>query len=174
MDDDNGMMKMYFHFGCDEVILFDFWRTSSVIGMAGSAVACFVLAVLYEALKFYRESRVADLFIREQRRLQSRRRRESEAETTEELEEEAEMAVEASPAPLPTTVTTAETKMMSSGHLALTALQLLQVTFAYALMLIVMTFNAWLCLATVAGAAFGYFLFGWRKTLLLHNEEPCH
>ena len=49
------MMKMYFHGGYHEVILFDFWRISSVGGLIGSMIGCFLLGVLYEGLKFFRE-----------------------------------------------------------------------------------------------------------------------
>merc|ERR1712110_228384 len=46
---------MYFHGGYNEVILFDFWRISSLCGLIGSMVGCFLLGVLYEAFKFLRE-----------------------------------------------------------------------------------------------------------------------
>ena len=48
-------MMMYFHGGYNEVILFDFWRISSLGGLIGSMVGCFVLGVLYEGFKFLRE-----------------------------------------------------------------------------------------------------------------------
>ena len=48
-------MMMYFHGGYNEVILFDFWRISSLGGLIGSMVGCFLLGVLYEAFKFLRE-----------------------------------------------------------------------------------------------------------------------
>jgi len=49
------MMKMYFHGGYNEVILFDFWRISSIGGLIGSMIGCFLLGILYEGLKFFRE-----------------------------------------------------------------------------------------------------------------------
>merc|ERR1719367_1278330 len=49
------MMSMTFHGGCTEVILFDFWSISTVGGLIGSMVGCFLLGILYEGLKFYRE-----------------------------------------------------------------------------------------------------------------------
>ena len=51
----HSMMMMYFHGGHDEVILFDFWRISTVGGLVGSMIACFVLAVAYEGLKCFRD-----------------------------------------------------------------------------------------------------------------------
>jgi copper transporter 1 len=42
-------------------------------------------------------------------------------------------------------------------------------------MLIVMTFNSWLCLAVISGATAGYFLFGWRKSVVVDvGGEHCH
>ena len=49
------MMKMYFHGGYHEVILFDFWRISTLGGLIGSMIGCFILGILYEGLKFLRE-----------------------------------------------------------------------------------------------------------------------
>ena len=46
---------MYFHGGYNEVILFDFWRISSIGGLIGSMIGCFLLGILYEGLKFFRE-----------------------------------------------------------------------------------------------------------------------
>ena len=50
----------------------------------------------------------------------------------------------------------------------------MQVTLAYLLMLIFMTYNSWLCAAVVVGAAVGYFLFGWRKTIVYEESDHCH
>ena len=48
-------MAMYFHGGCNETILFEFWKIDSVGGLVGSMIGCILLAVIYEGLKFYRE-----------------------------------------------------------------------------------------------------------------------
>ena len=53
------MMKMYFHGGYNEVILFDFWRISTIGGLIASMVGCFILGILYEGLKFLREFLIA-------------------------------------------------------------------------------------------------------------------
>ena len=53
----------------------------------------------------------------------------------------------------------------------------MQFILAYFLMLIFMTFNTWLCAAVAVGDAFGYFLFGWRKTIVLDGMaggDHCH
>ena len=46
-----------------QVILFDFWRISTVGGLVGSMVACFVVAIAYEGLKVYRETVFSRNFI---------------------------------------------------------------------------------------------------------------
>jgi len=38
-----------------------------------------------------------------------------------------------------------------------------------------MTFNTWLCAAVVIGATVGYFLFGWRKSVVVDvTSDHCH
>jgi copper transporter 1 len=47
-------MKMYFHTGYNEVILFDQWRINSPGGLLWSMLAIFILAAAYEGLKYLR------------------------------------------------------------------------------------------------------------------------
>lgn len=46
---------MHFHGGSHETILFKSWETDSTGAFVGSLIGIFFIAVLYEALKFYRE-----------------------------------------------------------------------------------------------------------------------
>ncbi len=64
--------------------------------------------------------------------------------------------------------------MFGMHHLIQTVLHLVQIVTSYFLMLIFMTYNVWLCLAVAAGAATGFFLFGWRKSLVVDITEHCH
>jgi len=48
-------------------------------------------------------------------------------------------------------------------HLLQTVLHIVQVAVSYALMLVFMTFNGWLCIAVLAGAGLGYLIFGWKR-----------
>ena len=66
------MMQMFFHGGCDEVILFDWWRISTYGGLVASMFACVVLAILYEMLKVYREHVIWRRNRIERKRLQKR------------------------------------------------------------------------------------------------------
>lgn len=45
---------MSFHFGYEETILFEFWKISTIGGLIGSMVGIFILAMLYEGLKYFR------------------------------------------------------------------------------------------------------------------------
>ena len=186
-----GMMKMYFHFGYNEVILFDFWRIDSVGGLIGSMIACFILAFGYEALRFYRDSLARNHFNRAaaaaaaaaaannpQPQIQPANDEQRRGDGYNVVENEEESGSSGSVrvrSPSSSAIRTLETNMLSKGHLALTVLQGVQVTLAYLLMLIFMTYNVWLCLATVLGAVIGYWAFGWRRIVLLqHDAEPCH
>uniref|UniRef100_A0A336LNW1 Copper transport protein n=1 Tax=Culicoides sonorensis TaxID=179676 RepID=A0A336LNW1_CULSO len=51
----NHMMSMAFHGGYNETILFEQWTISSVTGLLLSMLVIFILATLYEGLKYYRE-----------------------------------------------------------------------------------------------------------------------
>lgn len=46
---------LQFHFGYNETILFSWWHIETVAGLIGSMIAIFLLALLYEGLKYYRE-----------------------------------------------------------------------------------------------------------------------
>jgi len=147
-------MQMWFHFGEDETVLFAFWKISEIGGLLGSMVAIFVLAFLYEGLKFYREHLYRHSF----------------------------QTVQVNTASVPVengstvkeTQKTVQVKMMSWMHIWQTCLHVLQVILSYFLMLIFMTYNVWLCLAVVVGAGAGYFFFGWKKSLVVDITEHCH
>ena len=70
--DSHTMMQMFFHGGCDEVILFDWWRINTYGGLVASMFACVVLAILYEVLKVYREHVIWRRNRMERKRLQKR------------------------------------------------------------------------------------------------------
>lgn len=64
--------------------------------------------------------------------------------------------------------------MLSMAHGWQTLLHGLQVLVSYVLMLVFMTYNTWLCAAVVLGSATGYFLFGWRESVIVDFTEHCH
>lgn len=46
--------QMSFHFGYNETILFDWWSINNIGGLIGSMIGIFILAMLYEGLKYWR------------------------------------------------------------------------------------------------------------------------
>ncbi|CAD5119959.1 DgyrCDS8546 [Dimorphilus gyrociliatus] len=65
-------------------------------------------------------------------------------------------------------------KMISLPHFIQSLLHILQVVVSYFLMLIFMTYNIWLCLAVGLGAGAGYFLFSWKRSIVVDVNEHCH
>lgn len=67
-------------------------------------------------------------------------------------------------------------EMFTCSHLRSTLLYLLQVMFAYLLMLAFMLFNVWIAGAILAGAAVGHFLISQKAVALQDatNEDSCH
>lgn len=59
-------------------------------------------------------------------------------------------------------------------HLVAAALHVIQLSIAYALMLVVMTYNIGLTVAVIAGAGAGYFLFARLRRNVVINEAGCH
>lgn len=197
------MMSMAFHGGYNETILFEQWKIDSLAGLLWSMLLIFVMAALYEGLKYYREH----LFWRTYNALQYRPVTVSEksprngtvssnnnghglaAETmgvasgggggggsidgiggggegADDGSRVVHMVGEVIHKQPPT--------MLSVMHLFQTFLHIVQVTLSFLLMLIFMTYNTWLCLAVVLGAALGYFLFGWKKSVIVDVTEHCH
>lgn len=174
------MMSMAFHGGYNETILFDQWKIDSLAGLLWSMLLIFIMAALYEGLKYYREY----LFWKTYNALQYRPVTVTEKNpgngTVGNNNESAtngggsgddgsrvvHMVGEVIHKQPPT--------MLSVMHLFQTFLHILQVTLSFLLMLIFMTYNTWLCVAVVLGAALGYFLFGWKKSVIVDVTEHCH
>ncbi|XP_011879283.1 PREDICTED: high affinity copper uptake protein 1 isoform X2 [Vollenhovia emeryi] len=154
----NGMhsmhsMSMTFHTGYCEVVLFENWNIASIGGLIGSMIGIAIMAALYEGLKYYREY----LFWKTYNALQYR---------SVTVPNEKNVVAEDNRVVQPT--------MMSWMHLFQTFLHIIQMVLSYFLMLIFMTYNVWLCCAVVVGAAVGYFLFGWKKSVIVDVTEHCH
>lgn len=147
------MMMMYFHTGVDEVVLFKQWSITTVGGLLGSMVGIFLLAVIYEGLKYLREH----LFKRYVSSIQF-----------------STVAVTGESGRVTQVHKVERHHMMSWPHAVQTLLHIVQIVLSYFLMLIFMTYNVWLCLAVVLGAGVGYFIFGWKKATVVDITEHCH
>uniref|UniRef100_T1J240 Copper transport protein n=1 Tax=Strigamia maritima TaxID=126957 RepID=T1J240_STRMM len=148
------MMKMYFHTGVDEIILFESWTISTVGGLIGSMVIIFLMATLYEGLKYFREY----LF-----------RRHYSSVNFSCINNAGD-----GPKMMPQPHGSWRSQLLGFTHILQTFLHIVQVTLSYFLMLIFMTYNVWLCLAVVLGAGLGFFIFGWKKAIVVDVTEHCH
>ncbi|XP_036972853.1 high affinity copper uptake protein 1 [Acanthopagrus latus] len=151
----HGGMVMTFYFGYNNVeLLFTGLLINTPGEMVGACIGVFLLAVLYEGLKMGRES----------------------------LLRRSQVNVRYNSMPLPgadgtvlmETHKTVGQRMLSPAHFLQTVLHIVQVVVSYFLMLVFMTYNAYLCIAVAAGAGMGYFLFSWRKAVVVDITEHCH
>lgn len=160
----HGDMMMYFHGGYNETILFQTWTIDSVGGLVGSMVGIFFICLLYEGLKFFRDH----LMRRSYSSLPYNNVPSAGAENGD------------SPSPddrnsrRREVVKIIQTEIFSGHHCLQTLLQMVQTILSYFIMLIFMTFNSWLCGAVVLGLTVGYFMFGWRKAVVLEGPDHCH
>lgn len=146
------MMNMWFTFSSNATVLFEQWHFTTVGGLIGSMIGIFIMAALYEGLKYYREY----LFWKTYNTLQYR-------------------AVSLpDKATVPDEPQVVQPTMISKIHFYQTFLHMIQMVLSYFLMLIFMTYNVWLCIAVVLGAGVGYFLFGWKKSIVVDVTEHCH
>ncbi|CAG0915922.1 unnamed protein product [Notodromas monacha] len=149
-------MKMYFHGGYEEIILFNEWRINSVGDLLWSMLVIFLMGMSYEGIKYFRDylfrkngAQMANA-VREETRKGTVTRGTS-AETSSDPDV-AFAAVHSKP-------------LVTPLHLIQTVLHIVQFVLSYWLMLIFMTYNVWLCLALTCGAGVGYFVFGSRLTV---------
>ncbi|XP_074655100.1 high affinity copper uptake protein 1-like isoform X2 [Tubulanus polymorphus] len=167
-----GGMKMFFHVGIKEHVLFEQWYIQSVGAMVGSCIAIFILACLYEGLKVLRE------YLLRKHVVAIRYSAYDMPASTSGSSREAmvmETQQNGSINPYPTILYSHyRHKMISWPHILQTMLHILQIVISYFLMLIFMTYNVWLCIAVVLGAGTGYFLFGWKKAVVVDVNEHCH
>lgn len=166
------MMKMWFHGGAEEVILFDWWRTDSCVSMLVSCIIIFVMGALYEGVKWFR------VYLQMSKERSSRMDTSCAQDTSSKsnggggcggdhvplrdvTEEQNGFGPTATP---PVTrrgirIASGRDGAFSVFRLVEAALYSLQLVLAYWLMLIVMTYNTYLTIAVIAGAAFGHWLF---------------
>uniref|UniRef100_UPI00358E1CF5 high affinity copper uptake protein 1-like isoform X1 n=2 Tax=Myxine glutinosa TaxID=7769 RepID=UPI00358E1CF5 len=154
MDMGGGMM-MTFNFEYTNVeVLFKNCFINSAGAMAGAFLAVFLLAFLYEALKVFREILLRKSHIN--------------------------IRYNSMHVPGPQGTMVMEThksvgqRMLSWPHLLQTFLQVLQVATSYVLMLLFMTYNGFLCIAILLGSGTGYFVFSWKKAIVVDITEHCH
>lgn len=151
-----GPMQMYFEAGEKVTILFKQWKTHDAKELIASCFALFVLAIIYEGLKVYRQILLA---------------------RTDLANDDVYTNTNCGNITSQTAVITIgpqRKRLCSLAHLIQTILHTLQVFIGYLLMLAFMTYNCWICIALLLGSGMGYFLFGWRTPNLSSSGDHCN
>lgn len=151
-------MSMSFHFGTNEVILFDAWQVTTMAGMIGSCFAVLILGILFEMLKAFRSYLL--------RRDGGERGRERNVNGIEVDGPDGKIRVVSRRSVI--------SHICDRAHLVQTLLHMLQFLLGYSLMLIFMTYNVWLAMATCLGIGLGFCLFGWYRAGSDQNADCCH
>lgn len=162
----DSMMMMTFHGGVVETILFSWWKVTEAGEFVGSFFAIFIMALLYEGLKYYRKH----LLWKTYTGLQYCAVAPPDKGVANICAPDEPQVIQPIPHALERNVPT----MLSTAHAWQTLLHGVQVLVSYMLMLVFMTYNTWLCAAVVLGSASGYFLFGWRESVVVDFTEHCH
>lgn len=160
------MMPMTFHGGVNVTILFSWWDVTEIGEFLGSFFAIFIMALLYEGLKYYRKH----LLWKTYTGLQYCAVAPPDKGVANICAPDEPQVIQPVPHALERNVPT----MLSTMHAWQTVLHGLQVLVSYMLMLVFMTYNTWLCAAVVLGSATGYFFFGWRESVVVDFTEHCH
>ncbi|XP_059139822.1 high affinity copper uptake protein 1-like [Physella acuta] len=158
----NDMMKSYYHLGYQEYVLFFQTRTLSVGAMIGACFIVWAIAIFYEGIKFVREL----LYQNRDKNFASRKGiiNQSFDDPSKSNDEKSGSSKSS---------LSSRRRFCDWGHFLQTFLHIIQIFVSYCLMLIVMTFNVWLCLAVFLGAGTGYFIFGWKRRDSESNEHCC-
>uniref|UniRef100_A0A1I8ASY3 Copper transport protein n=1 Tax=Steinernema glaseri TaxID=37863 RepID=A0A1I8ASY3_9BILA len=163
-------MKMWFHGGYSEVILFDFWKIDSLYGLILSCVIIFIMAAAYEGLKWFR------VYLQ-----MSAKRRGERASPL--LNGNANGGSDVyCPTTTPPVITVrgrrspsisvkGKASALGASRLIDAALYVIQLTMAYCLMLVAMTYNTYLTAAVVLGAGFGHWLFAAMDSMTAEPDQ---
>ncbi|CAB3408675.1 unnamed protein product [Caenorhabditis bovis] len=179
MHHEGHMMKMWFHFGADEVILFDFWRTDSAVGMLLSCITIFVMGATYEGVKWFRmyllsqannnvlANRSCIEFQLQTPRARAPLTQTASSRNTSQSHSKLITTQQGEPF-ITSIVPTKKISPFAIERIMEAFLYIFQLILAYWLMLIVMTYNVYLTLAVIFGAGFGHWLFA---VLQLRNVD---
>jgi len=143
-------MEMFFHFSINDYILIEQWVPQTIGAYVGSLAAVFFLAILGEALRFFRSK--------------------MEERWTKKLEH-------GDYEPL---VPTGERPWIASIEISRAVFHMVDIFVHYTLMLVAMTFNAGLFFAIIVGSGTGVLIFSFFKKDKAHEKqsEPindtCH
>uniref|UniRef100_A0A0N5BN79 Copper transport protein n=1 Tax=Strongyloides papillosus TaxID=174720 RepID=A0A0N5BN79_STREA len=183
-------MKMWFHGGTNEVILFDFWTINSLSGLIFSCFIIFFSAACYEGLKWFRvylqteasKGKLLKIFNKKSSEKNKRNATTIDGEKAIPLNTPCCGNNECPENQPPATRGCSSRSVKDSPclRIVLALLYVLQLSLAYCLMLITMTYNIYLGAAVVFGAGLGNYLFSGincskdEDQILSYAEDACH
>lgn len=172
------MMKMYFHFGYDDTILFEFWKPSSALGMLLAVVIVGAIALSTEASIYLNR-----VLVRRERKKNichdmemivngSQRSTSCQPSTSHDPSTACQPCTSKcppsptmcppSPSQCPEKCFKAKLPRYGPIHFLTSFIYGYQTILNILLMLSFMTYNVWLCLAVVIGRVIGYACFHGR------------
>uniref|UniRef100_A0A0K8TQR2 Copper transport protein n=1 Tax=Tabanus bromius TaxID=304241 RepID=A0A0K8TQR2_TABBR len=166
-------MIMTFHWRLCETILWESWKAIDESEFFGSMFGVFMMALAYEAIKVLREV----LYMRAssaERDAAIRVAAKAAASNHNGLRSSGTHAANGQCCTPPRVERSVARRILDKYHIIQTFLHFVQVIVSYLLMLIVMTFNGYLCVAVALGAAVGYFAFGWVKQKSIEVGDHCN
>ncbi|XP_075761929.1 protein SLC31A2 isoform X2 [Pelodiscus sinensis] len=135
-------MQMHFFFSDKVVLLFDFWNVHSPAGMVLSVLVVLLLAVLYEAIKISK----------------SKLLRQTLLALPTSLSQESLGPPDSGSVNSNLGQQNPSSKRWFLYHVSQTLLHVAQVVIGYLVMLVVMSYNAWIFLGVIVGSTLGYYL----------------
>lgn len=159
-------MKPYLHFELGDTVIFKAWVLRGHWDIVLTCLAFFLMAILCEGLKCYREHLFKRLSFAVQRQVpvlghQGHHR----GQTMDMKEPGTGSSLMGSSVNL---------RIFSWPHFVQTLLHVFQAILSYTLMFGAMTLNIWLLMSIFVGSGLGYFLFSWRKVSVVHVTESCN
>lgn len=171
VDHASGGHGTFFVLSSEVTLWFESWTVNSDGGLLGLCVGIFLMAALYEGLKWVREylyqRALNDAKTRTamKTRLHAAESNGGVASSQFEIEEQMEAKI------------STLLRLPIVDHVIQTFMHMLQVFISYMLMLAFMTYNVWLGIALLIGSGVGYFLFSARipKSVPVSKmSEHCH
>nr|CUU99188.1 hypothetical transcript [Hymenolepis microstoma] len=178
MSGSNGMnhnmhsMKMFFNTDLPFYLLFEAWHIDTVGKLAGACVGIFLLAIIYEAMKGFRDRLLVQNL--SSFRILNRTNAAIRNNSAESPGSSEPVNFENPVVPLVQRHEFVWRSYCSLEHILQTFLHGVQLFISYLLMLVFMTYNVYACVALLLGSCLGYFLFFRRRFVVMGEQECCH
>ncbi|KAL5971008.1 High affinity copper uptake protein 1 [Taenia solium] len=167
-------MKMYFNTDLPFHLLFQTWHIDTVEKLVGACFGVFLLALLYEGIKGFRDRLLVQKLNPSPPARYAEPTAHDGAVGTPPPAADYAMHQGDHVVPLARGTGLGWRTYFSVDHISQTLMHLVQLFISYMLMLVVMTYNAYLLVALLLGSCLGYFLFFRRRFVVVGEQECCH